>query len=311
MSFTHSSEISCFVCDSFFPCDEVACWTRQIYISTIWGLSLLIFTFCVPVIYNNFIKTFKLLSQNQKLYRLRRNIIFFTALFTAFVGFIKSILFSVFNEASLSIYILTNALSRITTFGGLTEVIAILITWVQILEACKTLKPPNNNFLYKAILFPYMIFSIIFIIILAVCERIAPSSIITTRNVFTFVAGAIGVILIVSFSIAGIRLYLLLRRSAEPSMKDIANKASYFVFINIGFLCGAIISIVIFIIVQLNSNILNYMMNTFFMLFMTFAGISMSLKNTFDDKKADQGPPSSKNASNENSSTQRVNQSQN
>jgi len=150
MSLISSGEFICFSCDSQNPCEEAACKkTRQIYTAIIWGLSFLIFTTRTPIIYNNYLKNIKSLSPTQNLYRWRRTIIFFCALLTAFVALVRAIIQSTFDEAPLSIYIFTSFLNRLSAFGGLMEVLAILVTWVQVLQACKSLQVPNNNFLYK------------------------------------------------------------------------------------------------------------------------------------------------------------------
>jgi len=298
MSLISSGEFICFACDSSHPCEEEACRTRQIYVSIIWGLSVLIFTTRLPIIYYNYIKTTKPLSKYQTIYRLRRKIIFFNALFTALVACTRSILQAIFSKVSLSVYILSNTFTRLSSFGGLVEVLAILITWIQLLQACNSLKTPNNNFLYKIILYPYILFSLAFIVILALCERILPSSTMITKSIFNYLLMILSVLLVLSLMIAGIRLYLLLRKGPDPNVIELAHKVSYFVFLNIGFLFVCVAAVVIMTFINVDPNILVYIIYTCFMIFITFSGISMSLQNSYNDKKEALGL-SNKTASNE------------
>jgi len=250
--------VSCFICYSLTSdvCNAKLCTIIEYGVTVSWVFAFLFFTLRAPIVL-----TKKLLQTTtiKNLYQWRKRYLFCCGYFTVIVGTAKSFLLILYNGNNLWAYVVVTMLDRLTIFGIWTMMTTLFISWIQILQAYRTLKEPNNKTL-KLIIIPYSVSFLAIIFSLSAIEIFFPESALMSAKIFYEACTCLGTVILIGMGIVGCSIYvLLIQNQGRAFVSKTIRKVSLIVFSSIIILIIIMGSILAYLILGSNYVLFNMM----------------------------------------------------
>jgi len=152
----------------------------------------------------------------------------------------------------------------------------LFISWFQILQVYTNLAAPGNNLL-KLLFLPFVAIFSLMNIVFGIIDVLYPNYVLLLFNLFVYIVSAIGFITISFLSLAGFKIYFILKRSIAINGNRIVKKISFFVFATIALLLVSVIGLgCMFIVAESNASGLLLGITIVVILFIMINGLGIS-----------------------------------